>query len=126
MLIFKTGKFRIMGGKIDELEAYFNILSVTELCTNKTPKILLQTKTATFRFPHKVDLALLANNIKSSLELENFPCCHVHKYAPINVNVFASGAATITGLKEDEELASVIECELLTLYKDLLYKQSLL
>ena len=27
MLVFRTGKFRIMGGKIDDLERHFNIYS---------------------------------------------------------------------------------------------------
>jgi TATA-box binding protein (TBP) (component of TFIID and TFIIIB) len=119
MLVFKSGKFRIMGGKIDDLTAYFNIFKVAELCTHKTPKIILQTMTSTFSFPHKVNLALLANNIESHYNAESFPAVHIRKFKPLNVNVFASGKVIITGLKE-EEVARDIECTLLTLYSNLL------
>src|SRR5271167_2393377 len=71
MLVFRTGKFRIMG-KMDDLDAHFNIFSVT-LLYNDIPNIKLQTMTACFTFPHHVDLALLADNIDSYYNAETFP-----------------------------------------------------
>jgi TATA-box binding protein (TBP) (component of TFIID and TFIIIB) len=119
MLIFNSGKFRIMGGKIDDLEAHANIFDVARLCARHIPKIKLQTMTSTFKFPNRINLALLADNIESYCNLEQFPAVHVHKFKPMCVNVFASGKAIITGL-QDEEVANDIETELLTLYSSLI------
>ncbi len=119
MLIFNSGKFRIMGGKIDDLDAHANIYNVARLCARHTPKVKLQTMTSTFKFPNKVNLALLADNIESHCNLEQFPAVHVQKFKPMCVNVFASGKAIITGLQK-EEVANDIENELLTLYSSLI------
>src|SRR5271156_1273963 len=59
MLVFKSGKFCSMGGKIDDLDAHFNIYRVTGLL-EQYPVIMIQTMTATFTYPHQINLALLA------------------------------------------------------------------
>src|SRR5271167_2312137 len=117
MLVFKTGKFRIMG-KMDDLDAHFNIFSVT-LLYNDIPNIKLQTMTACFTFPHRVNLALLADNIESYYNTESFPTLRVLKYKPISINVFASGKVIITGLRDDTS-ALHIELELTSLLYKLL------
>ena len=110
MLIFKSGKFRIMGGKIDDLDCHFNIFSISTLY-KEIPNIVLQTMTATYAYPYKINLGELANNIESSYSAEIFPAVHVLKYKPISVNVFASGKVVICGLK-DFSTAQRIEEEL--------------
>jgi TATA-box binding protein (TBP) (component of TFIID and TFIIIB) len=119
MLIFSSGKFRIMGGKIDEIEANVNIFNIANLCSRNIPQVILQTMTSTFTFPHQVNLALFADNIKSYSSLKQFPAVHVQKFKPMCVNVFASGKAIITGLQE-EAAARDIETELLALYSSLI------
>src|SRR3981189_836257 len=110
MLIFKSGKFRIMGGKIDDLDSHFNIFSISTLY-NEIPNIVLQTMTAAYAYPYKINLGELANNIESSYSAEIFPAVHIRKYKPISVNVFASGKVVICGLK-DFSTAQRIEEEL--------------
>ena len=119
MLVFKTGKFRIMGGKwINDLDAHFNIFRVTLLCDD-IPIIKLQTMTAVIQLPHKVNLALLADNVESYYNAESFPAVHVETYKPLNVNVFASGKVVIMGLKQ-ESIVQNIEADLTALLYKLL------
>ena len=105
-------------GKMDDLDAHFNIFSVT-LLYNDIPNITLQTMTACFTFPHRIDLALLADNIESHYNTERFPTVHVRKYKPTNVNVFASGKVVMMGLRDDISVLN-IELELTSLLYKLL------
>ena len=98
MLIFKSGKFRIMGG-VEDLEAHFNIYSVTMLY-NCIPNIILQTMTCVYQYSTKIPLPLLANNILSFYTPESFPAVQVRKFQPIHVNVFESGKVIITGVRD--------------------------
>ena len=106
-----------MGG-LDDLDAHFNAYSIT-LLYDDIPDIKLQTMTACFTYPHRVSLPLLADNIKSRYEPERFPAVHVRKYAPINVNVFASGKVVMMGLRDDVSAIN-IEHELTSLMDSLL------
>src|SRR3977135_3441103 len=110
VLFFKSGKFRIMGGKIDDLEKHCNIYAITALF-DQYPKLTLQTLTAAYAYPFKINLYELSDNIESHLNAESFPALLILKYKPITVNVFASGKVTICGLK-DFETAQRIEEEL--------------
>jgi len=103
---------------MDDLDAHFNIFSVT-LLYNDIPNITLQTMTACFTFPHRIDLALLADNIDSYYNTETFPAVCIRKFKPISVNVFASGKVIITGLRDDTS-ALKIELELTSLLYRLL------
>ena len=98
MLVFKSGKFRIMGG-IDDLDAHFNIFTVTQLF-NCIPEIYLQTMTCVYQYPSKILLPLLANNITSHYTEELFPAVQIRQFKPINVNVFKSGKVIMTGVKD--------------------------
>ena len=100
------------------MDAHFNIFSVTNLY-NDIPNITLQTMTARFTFPHRVHLALLADNIDSYYNAESFPAVRILKYKPISINVFASGKVIITGLRDDTS-ALRIELELTSLLYRLL------
>ena len=109
MLMFKSGKFRIMGGGVDELDMHFNIFSVSVLFDNYLPDILFQTMTATCQFPSIVNL----NNFEitsfvTRYNPELFPAVQVLNYKPISVNVFASGKVTICGLKDLDFAQQVI------------------
>jgi len=117
ILVFKSGKFRIMGGKIEDLDAHFNIYSVTGLFM-QYPKVIIQTMTAVFTYPHKINLALLSRNTKSYYNPESFTAVHVHTFKPITANVFASGKVIITGLK-DQETAYDIENKLTSVFDSL-------
>jgi TATA-box binding protein (TBP) (component of TFIID and TFIIIB) len=110
MLVFKTGKFRIMG-RGDDIDKHFNIFSVTCLHQDNYPDIVLQTLTAAFAYPHHVNLNKLSQLIECHYHPELFPAVQIRRYKPIHVNVFESGKVTITGLK-DFDAAIAIEAEL--------------
>ena len=112
MLLFKTGKFRIMGGKIDEVNAHCNVLSVTTyLHPNNMPEITLQTMTMVYTYPHSINIAKLSTMIKCHFNTECFPAVQIIKFNPIHVNVFASGKVIMCGIKNIED-AKNIETEL--------------
>src|SRR5271156_1730192 len=75
MLVFKSSKFRVMGGKIDNLDAHFNICRITAIL-DQYPVIMIQTMTAMFTYPHQI-------NLESYYDLESFPAVNVHIYKPI-------------------------------------------
>src|SRR5271154_6373584 len=109
MLIFKTGKFRIMG-KVDELVAHCNVLLITSLL-HSYPELELQTSTVVYAYPYRILLDKLSLLIKCHFDLENFPAVQITKYKPIHVNVFASGKVIICGIKDMSD-AKLIETEL--------------
>ena len=107
MLLFKTGKFRIMGRTLSLADALKNVCIVTSLKTRKIPVLELQTMTAVHTFDHHLYLDILRNliqgNSRSTLcryDAEHFPAVQVVKYKPIHVNVFATGKIVICGLKD--------------------------
>ena len=72
MLLFKSGKFRIMGGGVDDLDMHFNIIHVT-LLYDIIPDIVLQTMTATCQYPTRINLNKLSECIHSQYSPEIFP-----------------------------------------------------
>jgi TATA-box binding protein (TBP) (component of TFIID and TFIIIB) len=110
MLVFKTGKFRIMGSG-DDLDAHFNIFTVVSLHQDNYPDICLQTLTAAFAYPYHINLNKLSQVVESHYNPELFPAVQIRRYKPIHVNVFESGKVTITGLK-DYDAAKAIEDDL--------------
>ena len=109
LMIFASGKFRIMG-MVDELEAAFKVIDVFSKLGYGFPAIKLQTMTVKFRIT-PVNLYVLSKLIESQLELEIFPALLIKKYKPISVNVFASGAVVICGVK-DLDIVNVIKKDL--------------
>ena len=107
MLIFKSGKFRIMGGKIDELTAHCNIISVTCKHHNNIPEIILQTMTVVYAYSYSIKLAKLSTLIKCYFNMECFPAVQITKFKPIHVNVFASGKVIICGIKDIEDAKNI-------------------
>ena len=121
MLLFKTGKFRIMGGKIDEVSAHCNVLSVTTyLHPTNMPEIALQTMTMVYTYPYSINITKLSTLIKCHYNTECFPAVQITKYKPIHVNVFASGKVIMCGIKNivdakniETELDNLIACSFL-------------
>ena len=96
-------------GSIDDLDAHFNIYSVTLCVQHELPIIILQTMTAAYAYPFKIPLAKLSPLIECHYNPECFPAVQIRRYKPIHVNVFASGKVTITGLKEMERAREIQE-----------------
>ena len=88
-----------MGGG-DDLDAHFNIFSVTSLHHNNYPDIVLQTLTAAYAYPYRINLDKLSKVVQCYYNPESFPAVQIRQFKPIHVNVFASGKVTITGLKD--------------------------
>lgn len=98
MLIFKTGKFRLMGNG-DPLGAILNILYVIANFTKITPLVTMQTMTAVYGYGQRINLRKLSEATESLLDLEHFPAVQIRTFKPVHVNVFSSGCVTICGLK---------------------------
>jgi TATA-box binding protein (TBP) (component of TFIID and TFIIIB) len=97
LMIFASGKFRIMG-MVDELEATCKVFGIFSKLNLEISMVTLQTMTVKLKF-ERINLYALSNLIKSSLDLELFPSLRITKYKPVSVNVFASGAVMICGVK---------------------------
>jgi len=109
IMIFPSGKFRIMG-MVDELDATFKVYELFAKLNFEFPPITLQTMTVKLKF-NPVNLYSLSALIKSQLNLEIFPALMITKYKPVSVNVFASGAVMICGVK-DLSIVNEIEQDL--------------
>ena len=98
MLIFKSGKFRVMGNG-DPAAAILNILSVAIQFTDVIPLVTMKIMTGVYGYDRKIHLGKLADATESLLDLENFPAVQIKKFKPVHVNVFSTGCVTICGLK---------------------------
>ena len=98
MLIFKSGKFRVMGNG-DPAAAIINILNVVGQFTQVIPMVNMQTMTGVYGYGQKIQLHKLAEVTEGLLDLENFPAVQIKKFKPVHVNVFSSGCVTMCGLK---------------------------
>ena len=107
MLIFKSGKFRVMGNG-DAESVIVNILGVISQFSEVIPLVTLQTMTGVFKYNRKIHLQKLTTMTECLLDLENFPAVQIRKFKPIHVNVFSTGCVTICGLKTREH-ANVIK-----------------
>lgn len=91
ILIFKTGKCRIMGCKepIRMQDLQYNIKN-----------IVIQSITVTANVGQKIHLLKLENQLKRQCmyEPELFPALRFLKYNPLCVNIFSSGKVVILGL----------------------------
>lgn len=91
IIIFKTGKCRIMGCKkpIRMQDLQYNIKN-----------IVLQSITVTVNVGHKIHLLKLENQLQLQCmyEPELFPALRFLKYNPLCVNIFSSGKVVILGL----------------------------
>jgi TATA-box binding protein (TBP) (component of TFIID and TFIIIB) len=98
MLVFKSGKFRVMGNG----DTLLNILDVCSQISDVIPSITMQTMTGVYSYNRIVNLSKLAEATSSLLDLENFPAVQIKKFHPVHVNVFSTGCVTICGLKTME------------------------
>ena len=98
-----------MGGQVCDLDMHFNIFSIT-LLYDVIPDVVLQTMTATFKFPKPINLYML-NNLPTTSRYnpELFPALQLLDYKPVSVNVFASGKVTICGLKDIDFAVDIIK-----------------
>ena len=110
IMLFSSGKFRIMGSMVDELEATCKVYGVFSKLGLEVSFVTLQTMTVKLKLG-PINLYLLSNLIQSRLDLEIFPSLMVTKYKPVSVNVFATGSVMICGVKS-LDLVNEIENDL--------------
>ena len=92
IIIFKTGKCRIMGCKTP-------LSTLTNLPYNIHLQCI-QSATATYDYGSLINLqALSLHTPHVMFEPELFPAARLQQFNPLCVNVFASGKIVITGLK---------------------------
>ena len=105
MIIFNSGKFRIMGNFIPTLKnAKREIKKFNLGCS---PQLTCQTSTVVTRLNKKnINLSRLFSHLQSLYvnkyigycELESFPAIALKIWDPLHVNIFASGKIVITGV----------------------------
>src|SRR5579862_5041151 len=64
MLVFKTGKFRIIGKQLDFNKALGLSSCVTSLVTLDPPLLVLQTITAVYTHSHPINLSSVARHVQ--------------------------------------------------------------
>ena len=91
MLIFRTGKCRVMGCK----------KPITETLPYGIKIECIQSVTLSFEIGLKIDLLKLATTMGKDCiyEPEIFPALRYRKYNPLCVNIFATGKIVILGFK---------------------------
>ena len=106
MLVFPSGKFRLMGVK-QPLTSYENLPLLPATMT-------LQSCTITANYGDRIHLSNLANDLTSrrcTYEPELFPAARLLDFKPLCVNVFSTGKIVILGVKDldshEELLAKV-------------------
>ena len=120
MLVYKTGKFRMIGKTLTYGNAVGMAAIVFDLVSPyDVVGVELQTMTAAYTHPHRINLPLLASLIQSdsvktlcNYDAEQFPAVQILLWKPIHVNVFASGKVILLGLKStakaDEIIAALV------------------
>ena len=106
MLVFPSGKFRLMGVK-KPLTSYENLPLLPGTMT-------LQSCMITANYGDRIHLSTLENDLTSrrcTYEPELFPAARLLDFNPLCVNVFSTGKIVILGVKDldghDELLANV-------------------
>ena len=102
LLVFKSGKCRIMGSKTVDI-GNMNLPN----CSN----IRLQSITVTFKLGHTLNLIGMhdANLSTTRYETELFPALHLRTYYPIHVNIFSSGKVVLTGVTLEHVIEDIVD-----------------
>ena len=103
MLVFPSGKFRLMGVK-NPLPSYDNLPLLPGTMT-------LQSATITGHYGERIHLRALANDLTSrrcTYEPELFPAARLLDFNPLCVNVFSTGKIVILGVKDIEKRHELI------------------
>src|SRR5277367_3608545 len=114
MIMFKTGKFRIMGKCLSRDIACYNASCVTRLVHDCAPLIDLQTMTVVYTHAHHLNLTLLSRLVQGSehktqchYDAEHFLAVQIISFKPIHVNVFTSGKVIICGVKNNNSVDTI-------------------
>ena len=123
ILLFPSGKFRVMGC-CDEMEAALLLYKYAAYFTYELPETSLQSMSFKIDFKTPVNLYKLSNLVRSRLELELFSGLMIDHYLPVSVNVFANGKMMVMGVR-DKDIIHKIVSELAPLLPHCTYTQSL-
>ena len=124
VIFFKSGKFRVMGLQTDcKLTAFSLAYKYTsQINVDDIPTIRLQSMCVKTKFDHHINLERLYtvyceqfSDNAATLELELFPALCIRRWKPISINIFASGAIVMFGIK-DLSICTVIIEELYPLF----------
>src|SRR3981189_3747100 len=98
MLIFKSGKFRVMGNG-DPPAAILNILSVVGQFIDDIPLVTMQTMTGVYGYVQKLHMIKYAIATESLLDFQNFPAVQIKKFKPVHVNVMNTDSVITSVIK---------------------------
>ena len=105
LIVFKSGKCRLMGCKQPITSTNVSIGGV-KMHINS-----IQSATVVLNMKRQYRLDVLSTKIKMIYEPELFPAARLVEYNPLCVNLFASGKVVITGLKSLD-----FQNEIMTIY----------
>ena len=106
MLLFKSGKFRVMGKMVD-WSAIPIIREVLREINDEQPDVDIQTMTVVYNYDFKINLLELADLLGCTLDCECFPALQVRKYKPIHINIFSRGKVILCGIREIETVQTI-------------------
>lgn len=106
MLLFKSGKFRVMG-KMTDWSVLPVIYTVLGEISNDVPDVDIQTMTVVYRYDYQVNLLKLADIMGCMLDCESFPALAIRKFKPVHVNVFSSGKVIMCGIRTVDAAESI-------------------
>ena len=116
LIFFSTGRFRIMGC-IDELEASFlpfaYLQKLEKHPLTKFPAVTVQSYTLKYNLGFYIHLlkmsdALMIAEVPFACDFELFPAIRLKEFKPVSVNVFNTGKVMICGLRNPDDIYSII------------------
>src|SRR5271156_4506504 len=116
LIFFSNGKHRVMGCK-DELDATllaYKYVAMIDKSDNDFPLLYSQSSTVRVLFHKRIHLPSLSHiysNMSSNqvhFEPEIFPTVLIRKYKPLPVNVFSIGKIIICGVRDMEQVHSIM------------------
>ena len=115
VLIFRTGRIRIMGCN-DELDAMFlaytYLMTLDETCN--FPPVYAQSMTVKVAFNNITGINLIkysseCTSLPLQYEPELFPAVLLKKYKPISVNVFSTGKIMMCGVRDIQQVHNIMQ-----------------
>jgi len=117
LIFFSNGKHRVMGCK-DEFDATllaYKYVALIDKSDDDFPLLYSQSSTVRVLFHKKIHLPSLSHihsNMSSNqvhFEPEIFPAVLIRKYKPLSVNVFSTGKIIICGVRDMEQVHSIMK-----------------
>lgn len=111
-IILSKGALRLMGGGVvtncEEARAVVQNDVLRFWCHEECPQLTLQTMTAVFNLPERINLYKFNKVIASVYDFELFSALRVCGFGSVCVNLFSSGKVVLCGIKSEQQAEDII------------------